>query len=273
VPGPQAPAPEAPIDWAALYDAHPEYDARRREGSFERAQVDLEVKHFKLPFLNALLQGQLPASVLEIGCATGELIAAFPVAEGGARLGLDISPQNVAAARARFAAVPGLRFEAGDFRQLPLPRFHTVVLSDVLEHVPDDAAFLADAARLGEQVLVNLPLEDNWLNRRRAYGPEDVSGHLRAYSLAQGLDLVARAGLQALRWQQVWIHETPAEAARRALRVQHHGQAYAGGPVGQRVRQAVFGLAGALRPLGRRLFASNLFVLARATNTPASAPA
>jgi hypothetical protein len=137
-----------------------------------------------------------------------------------------------------------------------------VVLSDVLEHVPDDAAFLADAARLAPRVLLNLPLEDNWLNRGRAYGPHDVSGHLRAYSRAQGLDLVQRAGLQALNWQQVWIHETPAEGLRRDLRARRFGQAYAGGPLGRRVRQLVFTTASAIRPLGRALFASNLFVLA-----------
>jgi SAM-dependent methyltransferase len=251
--------PGGGVDYAALYDAHPEYAARRDAASFERQQVDLEVRHFKLPHLLALLQGQALGSVVEIGCATGELIAAFPLAEGGRRLGLDISARNIAAARERF---PEVDFQTGDFRQLALPAFDAVVLSDVLEHVPDDAAFLADAAKLAPRVLVNLPLEDNWLNRRRAYGPDDVSGHLRAYSLAQGLDLVARAGLKTLNWQQVWIHETPAEGLRRELRRRRFGQAYAGGPLGRRLRQAVFAGASAIRPLGRALFASNLFVLA-----------
>lgn len=250
--------PEPPVDFADLYDAHPEYEARRRGDSFERAQIDVEVRQFKLPHLLALLDGRPPASLLEIGCATGELTAAFPVADGGWRLGVDISAQNVAAARQRF---PGLRFEAGDFRAMRLPSADVVLLSDVLEHVPDDAAFLADAARCGRRVLLNLPLEDNWLNRGRAYGPADVSGHLRAYSLADGLALVGRAGLRATRWQQVWIHESPAEAARRELRTAHLGQAYAGGRAGQALRRGMFGLARAVRPLGRRLFASNLFAL------------
>ncbi|EHR72944.1 methyltransferase family protein [Burkholderiales bacterium JOSHI_001] len=247
------------MDYAALYDAHPEYAARRDATSFERQQVDLEVRHFKLPHLVALLQGEGLTSVVEIGCATGELIAAFPLAEGGRRLGLDISAQNIAAARERF---PEVDFQAGDFRHLALPTFDAVVLSDVLEHVPDDAGFLADAAKLAPRVLVNLPLEDNWTNRGRAYGPGDPSGHLRAYSLAEGLDLVQRAGLKPLNWQQVWIHETPAEGLRRDLRARHFGQAYAGGALGRRVRQAVFATARAIQPLGRALFASNLFVLA-----------
>jgi SAM-dependent methyltransferase len=249
------------VDFAALYDAHPDYVARRHESSYERERVELEVRHFKLPHLASLLRGQRLSSVVEIGCATGELIAAFPVAEaGGRRLGVDISPRNIAAARERF---PHVEFQAGDFRHLTLPAFDAVLLSDVLEHVSDDAAFLADAAALAPRVLVNLPLECNWLNRGRAYGPADVSGHLRRYTLAQGLDLLARAGLQPVTWSQVWIHEMPAEGLRRALRARHFGHAYAGGPLGRRVRQAVFDGATAVRPLGRALFASNLFVLAQ----------
>jgi SAM-dependent methyltransferase len=254
-------APRDGVDFAALYDSHPDYVARRDAASYERQLVDLEVQHFKLPHLVALLRGESLSSVVEIGCATGELIAAFPLAESrGRRLGLDISPRNIAAARERFAEV---EFQAGDFRQLSLPAFDAVLLSDVLEHVSDDAAFLAAAAKLAPRVLVNVPLECNWLNRGRAYGPADVSGHLRRYTLAQGLALVARAGLHAANWSRVWIHETPAEGLRRDLRARHFGQAYAGGPVGRRARQAVFGAATALRPLGRALFASNLFVLAQ----------
>jgi hypothetical protein len=137
------------------------------------------------------------------------------------------------------------------------------VMSDVLEHVPDDAGFLRDAARLGELLLVNLPLEDNWLNRNRRYGPDDVSGHLRKYSLADGLALVERAGLEVVSHAQVWVHETTTEAARRALRRERLGAAFAGAWPARALRQAVFGAATTVRPLGRRLFASNLFVAAR----------
>jgi SAM-dependent methyltransferase len=247
------------VEWAALYDRHPEYASRRQDDSWEQAQIDLEVRLFKVPHLAAVLGPEPARSLLEIGCATGELTAAFPVVPGGSRLGLDISPLNVAAARTRFA---GCCFEAGDFRQLSVPHADVVLLSDVLEHVPDDAGFLAAAARLGDRVLVNLPLERNWLNRRRQYGAEDVSGHLRAYDLRDGLALFERAGLRLLRWQQVWIHETAAEPARRQLRRQRRGQAYAGGVLGRSLRSAVFAAAAAATPLGRRLFASNLFALA-----------
>jgi len=247
-----------PVDFSALYDEHPEYVARRASGSIEQAQVDIEVRLFKLPELMKVWPTDRPLRrVLEIGCATGELIAAVPAAQ---RVGLDISPANVAAARARF---PEVEFHCGDFRAAGLDGFDAVIMSDVLEHVPDDTGFLHDAARLGEIVLVNLPLEDNWLNDRRAYGPDDVSGHLRRYSLADGLALFERAGLELVAHSRVWVHETPTDAARRALRRERLGAAYSGRWPARLAKQLVFATAGAVPAFGRRLFASNLFAAAR----------
>ena len=248
----------APVDFSKLYDEHPEYIARRTAGSIEQAQVDIEVRWFKLPGpMSVLPAGQTLRRVLEIGCATGELIAAIPAER---RVGFDISAANIAAARTRF---PEIEFHCRDFRGAGFAGFDAVVTSDVLEHVPDDAAFLLEAARLGELVLVNLPLEDNWLNDRRAYGPDDVSGHLRRYSLADGLGLFDRAGLEVLNRSRVWIHETPADAARRALRSQRLGTAHAGGLPTRCAKRVVFGAAAALPAFGRRLLASNLFAAAR----------
>ena len=256
----EAPEPAA-VDFAALYNAHPEYVARRRIGSFEQAQVDIEVALFKLPHLLALLPNPKDlGDVVEIGCATGELLAALPAEPGVRRVGLDISAANVMAAQARF---PSLEFICGDFRAQKPGAFDTVVMSDVLEHVPDDVAFLHDAAVIGRTVLVNLPLEDNWLNRHRRYGPDDVSGHLRRYALEDGLALVQRAGLELLGWQRIWIHEGPAEVARRRLRSQRLGHAFSGGLLQRTLRQLAFASASAIRPVGRKMFASNLFFAAR----------
>ena len=247
-------------DYALVYDIHPDYVARRVSGSFEQEQISLEVTGFKLPnLLNLLEPGTLPSSVLEIGCATGELIAAFPVAEGGQKFGIDISAENIHAARERF---PFVKFEYGDFTRFADRKFACVVLSDILEHVEDDAGFLRSAASMADQILVNLPLEDNWLNRRRAYGPTDPSGHLRRYSLADGLQLFSRAGLSILKYRRVWIHETATELKRRELRLNHCGHAYSGNRTTRLLKGAVQSISRTLRPVGRRLFASNLFALA-----------
>ncbi len=249
---------KVPVDFSTLYDEHPEYVARRTAGSIEQAQVDIEVRLFKLPGLMGVLPaGQALGRVLEIGCATGELIAALPAAR---RVGLDISAANVAAARARF---PEVEFRCGDFHGAGLADFDAVILSDLLEHVADDVDFLRDAAELGAIVLVNLPLEDNWLNHGRAYGLDDASGHLRRYSFAAGMELFDRAGLDVIRHAQLWIHETPTESARRALRHERLGSAYSGVPPIRLAKRLAFASAAAFPAIGRRLFASNLFAAAR----------
>lgn len=248
------------VDYAELYDEHEEYAARRSDGSFEQLQVELEVKEFKIPNLIELIPtGEIIRSVLEIGCATGELIGNFPVCCGGTKVGCDISPSNIAAARTRF---PNVDFFAGDFSTLPPNSFDCVILSDVLEHVEDDSGFLHSASKLARFTLVNLPLEDNWLNRNRPYGPGDVSGHLRSYSLQQGLDLIRVAGLDVLAYRRIWIHEMEVETKRRALRKQFMGHAFSGSPAIRLAKSLCLSIAGNLSLVGRVMFASNLFAVA-----------
>ncbi|MBU0466038.1 MAG: class I SAM-dependent methyltransferase [Proteobacteria bacterium] len=249
------------VNFGVLYDNHPKYIARRVDGSYEQEQIALEVTGFKVPNLTRLLpRGWTPRRVLEIGCATGELIAAFPVAPDGHRVGVDISASNISSACVRF---PSVEFHAGNFTNLSLQKFDCVILSDILEHVKDDVHMLAAAACLGQYVLVNLPLEDNWINRSRAYGVDDTSGHLRKYSLEQGLDLFKYADLQVLGYNRIWMHETAVACETRQLRRHYFGVEY-NGRFGIRVlKRMVMQLVCVLPSLGRSLFSSNLFAIAQ----------
>ena len=72
------------------------------------------------------------SSVLEIGCGTGELLAALNPDRG---LGVDISPKMVEVARKNF---PSLQFEVGDLENLQIDeKFDYVVLVEVVGHVDD----------------------------------------------------------------------------------------------------------------------------------------
>ena len=250
------------VDYSHLYDTNDEYVSRRDEGSWEAQQIVLECREFKAPnLLGVVPKDYSIGSIIEIGCATGELLAALPdAASDGVAIvknGFDISPLNVETARKRY---PHISFSADRFDNGPIA--DVVVLSDVLEHVPDDRDFLRRASRVGRLVLINLPLEDNWLNRHRNYGTTDSSGHLRAYSLASAMLLLADAGLSVLRSRRVWSHETQYDVSRRLLRARLQGHAY-GGVFPLRLAKALtHHLARIVRPLGRRLYPSNLFVSA-----------
>jgi SAM-dependent methyltransferase len=251
---------EPTVDFAALYDGHDEYAARRISGSYEQLRVLLEATEFKIPNLVNLIPSEQRElrSVLEIGCATGELIAHFPVVSGGRRVGCDISSANILAATVRF---PNVEFTSSDFFSMN-EFFDAVILSDLLEHVEDDVGFLRHAATIAHYTLVNLPLEDNYLNRRRNYGADDSSGHLRFYTIEEGLNLFRLAGLHVVEYKRIWAHETKMDEMRRQLRRQFTGQALNGGFLIRMLKRALLCGAYAIKPLGRILFPSNLFAIA-----------
>lgn len=75
------------------------------------------------------------ASVLEVGCGTGTILASLRPARG---LGVDLSPRMIAIAAARH---PGLEFVAADAAALPPGEpFDYVIVPDVVEHLADPAA-------------------------------------------------------------------------------------------------------------------------------------
>lgn len=89
--------------------------------------------------LTRITRFHVPAGgqVLEIGCGTGDLLAALEPAEG---VGVDLSPAMIEKARARH---PQLRFEVAVGEELELgERFDTVVLSDLVPYVHDLVALL-----------------------------------------------------------------------------------------------------------------------------------
>ena len=117
---------------AAFFDEFATEDARwRRRNSGYHA------------WITSLHRFQIPAGsrVLEIGCGSGELLAALSPAGG---VGVDISPQMIALARSRH---PELRFERIAGEQLALGEtFDYIVLSDLLPFVHDLVALFERVA-------------------------------------------------------------------------------------------------------------------------------
>ncbi|OZM72118.1 SAM-dependent methyltransferase [Amycolatopsis antarctica] len=100
---------------------------------------------------------------------------------------------------------PGLATVRADGRMLPFTdnAFDHVVISEVLEHVPDDRALLTEAARVlapGGLLSISVP---RWFPERvcwtlsRSYHQVD-GGHIRIYRRSQLLKQVAKTGLHPL---------------------------------------------------------------------------
>ncbi len=119
---------------------------RRRESHFdalapERDRWRARSAHYHRAIAALCRRHVAPGSrVLELGCGTGDLLAALdPDPEGS--LGVDLSAAMVARARERH---PELRFERADAESLALPgrTFDAIVASDLVGHLEDIYATL-----------------------------------------------------------------------------------------------------------------------------------
>jgi SAM-dependent methyltransferase len=147
------------------------------------------------------LCSQAPETVVEIGCGDGslllELAAVWPSASFD---GFELSPPAIEIARGRGIPRVG-RLEAYDGARVPAEdgAYDLAVLSHVLEHVPDPAPLLAEAARVARSVLVEVPLEGNRSASRPAKRAEAARiGHLHEFDRAAVRSLVAGAGLRVV---------------------------------------------------------------------------
>jgi len=101
-----------------------------------------------------LIVAEKPARVLEVGCGQGWLLRLIAEALPEAELfGLDLRPEVVEYAR---TLVPSANVVVGDGQRLPYDDadFDLVVCSEVLEHVDDPSAVLAEIDRVGRGVAV-----------------------------------------------------------------------------------------------------------------------
>jgi SAM-dependent methyltransferase len=139
------------------------------------------------------------ARILEVGSGTGSNLALL--SEFGRVVGLEMSGEAIAFARAQGLEVPGkVELHLGrcpeDLAGFKQP-FDLVCLFDVLEHIEDDRAALAALAKLlrpGGSLVISVPAYQ-WL-----WGPHDDSlHHKRRYRQGDLVRLCGETGLEVVR--------------------------------------------------------------------------
>lgn len=136
-------------------------------------------------------------TVLEIGSGDGAVLSQLAdLGFGESYCSLEISTSAVEAISRR--RIPGL-IECGlyDGYRIPYDRsFDLVILSHVVEHLEHPRALLCEAARVGKNVFIEVPLEDN-LRLSEDYVPDPV-GHINVYSRRSIRHLIQTSGFEVL---------------------------------------------------------------------------
>ena len=151
-----------------------------------------------------LLKNDLrPASVTEVGCGAGGILAELQGSLGGAcRLrGFEISPQAYELAQTR--GNRNLEFILGDYLAFGnTERVDLILAMDVVEHIPDYMGFLEGLVGRAELLIFHVPLDLSLQSVARRT-PEKVrksAGHLHYFTKDLFLMAIEDAGYQVLDW-------------------------------------------------------------------------
>ena len=143
-----------------------------------------------------------PSSVLDIGCGEGVLTLEWAERLGDGRVvGIDLDDPKL---RAEWAARtrPNLEFRVEEATSLSFrdDEFDMVAAIEVLEHVPDPEATLAEMARVARgRLLASVPREPLWRALNMARGAYlrnlgNTPGHVNHWSKRAFVSLLSRYG-------------------------------------------------------------------------------
>jgi 2-polyprenyl-3-methyl-5-hydroxy-6-metoxy-1,4-benzoquinol methylase len=154
-----------------------------------------------------------PGSVLDVGCGEGVLTHEWAGRLGEGRIvGIDL-PDDGLRAEWTTRARPNLEYRSQDATALPFAddEFDLAAAIEVLEHVPDPDATLAEMARVARcHLLVSVPREPLWraLNLARGAYVRDLGntpGHLNHWSKRGFVRILSRHGrVEEVRTPNPW---------------------------------------------------------------------
>jgi SAM-dependent methyltransferase len=152
--------------------------------------------------LDELWERAAPGSVLDVGCGEGVLTAEWAERlDGGRIVGIDLDDPKLRR-EWEMRERPNLEFRAEEATSLSFAddEFDMASAVEVLEHVPEPEATLAEMARVAQRwLLVSVPREPLWRGLNMARGAYwralgNTPGHLNHWSKRGFVSLLERYG-------------------------------------------------------------------------------
>jgi SAM-dependent methyltransferase len=152
--------------------------------------------------LDELWERAAPSSVLDVGCGEGVLTAEWAERLGDGRVvGIDLDDPKLRVEWERRQR-PNLEFRAEEATALSFAddEFDLAAAIEVLEHVPEPEATLAEMARVARRrLLVSVPREPLWRGLNMARGAYwgslgNTPGHVNHWSKREFVSMLGRHG-------------------------------------------------------------------------------
>ncbi|MEO1590772.1 MAG: class I SAM-dependent methyltransferase, partial [Cyanobacteria bacterium J06632_22] len=196
---------------AALYPVQGELSIAYGDGT--------HTKHRHTGYHNFFIDRVSPQDrVLDLGCGYGALAYDVAKSTGATVVGLDLNARSIEQAQQRYSH-PQVTYRVGDvLKDMPARRagavFDVVILSNVLEHLPQRPQFLRQVQQIiqPQRFLIRVPLfERDWrVPLKRELGVEwrlDAT-HETEYRVEEFEAEIREAGLvvvhQEIHWSEIW---------------------------------------------------------------------
>jgi len=181
-------------------------DGKYASGEYLRANPswDIEDGGWEAKKVAEMLSGAglNPASICEVGCGAGGVLASLRTAWPESELyGFDIAPD--AAGFWENHRKLDIHFQLGDFFKLNKQHYDLLLVLDVIEHVVDPWTFLEGLKPWSDHILLHIPLDlsaQNVLRETPILEARRQVGHIHYFTRKLALEMLTEAGYRIDQW-------------------------------------------------------------------------
>lgn len=146
--------------------------------------------------------------ILDVGCATGSLLARFGKRTRGKLSGVDISPEMIKKAKLKLRVMPRIKLHLADAERLPFKSnsFDYVVSTLIIHHLPNPLLAIKEMCRVLRKNGRLIVVDSNFFLSVTNYFAKLIEpGFVRMYSKKEFKQLVEMAGMLLLKQKRTGI--------------------------------------------------------------------